>query len=106
LKKNYFFFAVFFAGAFFVTFLVHFLVEQHAMIVSPFISWTLSPERADLIVTMISYKHQDPQIRNPLSSQRASQEMMKRKLLFLLRDLLGRSFLFSFLNSHDMILLS
>jgi hypothetical protein len=46
-------------------------------------------------------------IRNPLFTQRASQEMMKRKLLFLLlRDLLGRSFLFGFLNGHDMVLLS
>jgi hypothetical protein len=47
-----------------------------------------------------------PKTRNPLFAQRASQEMSEEKLLLLLRDLLGRSFLFGFLNGHDVILLS
>lgn len=33
--EDYFFLATFFAGAFFVTFLVHFLLEQQAMVFSP-----------------------------------------------------------------------
>jgi hypothetical protein len=47
--------------------------------------------------------------RNPLFTQRVSQEMIEEKLL-LLRGLLGGSFLYGllcgFLNCHDIVLLS